>query len=107
VLLAMCWRGARTILQEVSSLLLAALKQSYDYLEDKRPRGLDVLARVATAVSATETVPVLAERLLDPNTPAAALKDVVLALTKLGGKDAIRSAAAVAAAVSGRSAVCE
>ncbi len=75
--------------KEVSTLLLAALKQSYDYLEDKRPRGLDVLARVATAVSATETVPLLAERLLDPNTPAAALKDVVRALTKLGGKDEI------------------
>ena len=64
--------------------------QSYDYLEDKRPRGLDVLARVATAVGATETVPALSARLLDPSTPSAALKDLVLALTKLGGKDAIR-----------------
>ncbi len=74
---------------EMAALLIAALKQSYDYLEDKRPRGLDVLARVATALKVTEAVPVLAERLLDPNTPAAALRDVVLALTKLGGKDAI------------------
>lgn len=77
-------------LAEVSSLLVAALQQSYDYLDDKRPRGLDVLARVATAVGASETVPALSARLLDPSTPAAALKDLVLALTKLGGKDAIR-----------------
>ena len=75
--------------KEISALLVAALRQSYDFLEDKRPRGIDVLARVAQAVSAKETVPVLAERLLDPSTPTAALKDVVVALTKLGGKDAL------------------
>jgi len=75
--------------KEITALVVSALRQSYDYLEDKRPRGLDVLSRVATALSIKEAVPVLAERLLDPNTPAAALKDVVLALTKLGGKDAI------------------
>jgi HEAT repeat protein len=75
--------------KEISALLVAALRQSYDFLEDKRPRGIDVLARVAQAVSAKETVPVLAERLLDPSTPTSALKDVVVALTKLGGKDAL------------------
>lgn len=75
--------------KEISALLVAALRQSYDFLEDKRPRGLDVLARVAQSVGAKDAVPVLAERLLDPSTPTAALKDIVVALTKLGGKDAL------------------
>ena len=70
---------------DTADLLLAALKQSYDFLDDRRPRGIDILAKVAAAVAAKETVPALAERLLDPNTPAPALKDIVSALTDLGG----------------------
>ena len=76
---------------DTADLLLAALKQSYDFLEDRRPRGIDILARVAAAVAAKETVPALAERLLDPNTPAAALKDIVAALTELGGVGSSRA----------------
>ncbi len=74
---------------EVAGQLVAALKQSYDFLEDRRPRGLDTLARAAAAVGANEAVPVLAQRLNDPSTPAAALKDIVAALVQLGGKDAV------------------
>lgn len=74
---------------EVAGLLVAALNQSYDFLEDRRPRGLDTLARAAAAVGAAEAVPVLAQRLADPSTPAAALKDIVAALVQLGGKDAL------------------
>jgi hypothetical protein len=74
---------ARRDLQS-SELLVAALRQSYDFLEDKRPRGLDVLARVAAALGTESAAPVLAERLLDPSTPPAALKEIVSALTQLG-----------------------
>lgn len=76
---------------DTADLLLAALKQNYDFLEDRRARGIDILARVAAAVAAKETVPALAERLLDPNTPAAALKDIVAALTDLGGVGSSRA----------------
>lgn len=75
--------------KELAALVVAALSQSYNHLEDKRPRGLDVLARAAKDLKLTETVPLLAERLHDPSTPQPALKDIVLALTSLGGKDAI------------------
>lgn len=74
--------------EELAALLTASLKQSYDYLEDKRPKGLDVLAKVAAARGVKETAPLLAERLLDPSTPAPALKEIALALGQLGGKDA-------------------
>ncbi|MFO0574535.1 MAG: PQQ-binding-like beta-propeller repeat protein [Polyangia bacterium] len=74
--------------EELAALLTTALKQSYDYLEDKRPKGLDVLAKVAAARSVKEAAPLLAERLLDPGTPAPALKEIALALGQLGGKDA-------------------
>ncbi len=76
---------------DTADLLLSALKQNYDFLEDRRPRGIDILAKVAAAVAAKETVPALAERLLDPNTPAAALKDIVAALTDLGGTGSSRA----------------
>lgn len=76
---------------ELATLLTNALKQSYDYLEDKRPKGLDVLARVAASREIKEAAPLLAERLLDPATPAPALKEIALALGQLGGKDASRA----------------
>jgi hypothetical protein len=77
--------------EELAALLTTSLKQSYDYLEDKRPKGLDVLARVAASRGVKEAAPLLAERLLDPATPAPALKEIALALGELGGKDAARA----------------
>lgn len=77
--------------EELAALLVPALKQSFDYLEDKRPKGLDVLAKVAAARGVKEAVPLLAERLLDPGTPAPALKEIALALGQLGGKDSARA----------------
>lgn len=74
--------------RQAQDLLLAALKQSYDFLEDRRPRGLETLARVAAALGAEETAAVLAERLLDPSTPAPALKEIVAALIALGSTNA-------------------
>lgn len=76
---------------EGTEFLIAALKQSYDFLEDRRPRGIEILAKVAAAMAAKEATPVLAERLLDPSTPTAALKEVVSALTTLGGEGSARA----------------
>lgn len=76
--------------REASGLIVEALAQRYDYLEDKRPRGIDTLARAAAAMDAKEAVPQLAQRLLEPSTPQSALKDVVTALVQVGGKDAVR-----------------
>jgi hypothetical protein len=76
--------------REVTAMLVQALGRRYDYLEDRRPRGVDILARAAAAMDATEALPALSEQLRDSATPPAALKEVVKALIKLGGKDAIR-----------------
>jgi hypothetical protein len=83
--------------QESTDLLVSALKQSYDFLEDRRPRGLDILAQVAAALGAAETAPVLAERLLDPSTPPQALKELVTALTQLGKTGAAGTGGALGA----------
>jgi hypothetical protein len=70
---------------------LEALAEHEDFLADKHPRGLDVLARLAAALGLKEAVPELAAHLRDPATPQTALKDVVVALGRLGGKDAARA----------------
>lgn len=75
--------------KETAALVVAALRQTYDHLEDKRPRGIGVLAKVAAALRLPEAVPVLADRLLDPSTPQNALRDVVVALSTIGGKEAL------------------
>src|SRR5262249_48788944 len=67
----------------------AALQEHTDYLNDKRPRGADVLAKVSAAVNDKESVPLLAAHLMDPATPLQALKEIVRALTSLGGDDAV------------------
>lgn len=72
-------------------LYLDALKGRYDFLEDKQPRAVDVLARAVAALDAKEAAPDLAAHLLDPATPAPALKDIAAALGSLGGKDAARA----------------
>ena len=66
-------------------VFLDALAPSYDFVEDRAPRGVDVLARVVSALDAKGAVPMLARHLLDPATPAGALKDIAAALTHLGG----------------------
>jgi hypothetical protein len=71
--------------RQAAPQLIAALQQGYDFLEDRRPRGLDILARIAAAIGATETEPALAERLLDPSTPPGAMKELVSALVQIGG----------------------
>jgi outer membrane protein assembly factor BamB len=76
--------------KEALPLYLEALKTRYDFLTDKNPAGIDVLARVVTALDAKQAAPDLAAHLLEPSTPQPALKELVAALTHLGGKDAVR-----------------
>ena len=72
------------------ALYREALSQHYDYLADRRVRGVDVLARVAVAVNDPQSVDLLAAHLLDPATPLGALKEIVTALVSLGGPGAVR-----------------
>jgi len=72
-------------------LYLDALKQRYDYLEDRHPHGVEILARVVASLDAKDAAPSLAAHLLDAATPQPVLKDVAAALAGLGGKDAIKA----------------
>ncbi len=66
-------------------LYLEALKLHFDYLADRHPHGIDVLARAVASLDAKEAAPELAAHLLDPATPQAALKEISAALAGLGG----------------------
>jgi hypothetical protein len=77
----------------VAPAMLEALRERYDFLDDKRPRGVDVLARALAALGVAEAVPLLAAHLADHETPEAALKDLVSALATLGGPVAVHALA--------------
>ncbi|HEX9103893.1 MAG TPA: hypothetical protein VF997_16895, partial [Polyangia bacterium] len=69
-------------------LVLEALAERYDFLDDKQPRGVDVMARALAALDVKEAAPLLAAHLSDHETPERALKAVVETLARLGGADA-------------------
>ncbi|MCA1663761.1 MAG: hypothetical protein LC659_05760, partial [Myxococcales bacterium] len=69
-------------------LMLEALAEHYDFLEDKQPRGVDVLARALGALDVKEAAPLLAAHLADHETPERALEPVAETLAHLGGADA-------------------
>ena len=71
--------------------LLSALAEHYDFLDDKQPRGLDVLARALAALDAKDAVPLLAAQLADHETPEAALRDITASLASLGGPQATQA----------------
>jgi outer membrane protein assembly factor BamB len=76
--------------KESAPLYREALAVRYDYLADRRPRSVDVLARVVAAVGDRSAVPLLGQHLLDPATPLPALKEIVKALIVLGGTESIK-----------------
>ncbi len=69
--------------------VLAALRARPDYLEDKKSRGMDVMARVAAELSAKEAAPLVAQHLLYQDTPASALRELARALGRLGGRESV------------------
>jgi outer membrane protein assembly factor BamB len=69
-------------------LMLEALAEHYDFLDDKQPRGVDYIARALGALDVKEAAPLLAAHLADHETPERALKPVVETLARLGGADA-------------------
>ncbi len=69
-------------------LMLEALAEHYDFLEDKQPRGVDVMARALGALDVKEAAPLLAAHLSDHETPERALKPIAETLARLGGADA-------------------
>jgi hypothetical protein len=72
-------------------LFLDALKVHEDFLADTHATGVDVLARAVAALRLKDAAPLLAAHLGDPATPATALKEIVAALTALGGGEASRA----------------
>src|SRR5262249_28791878 len=72
---------------------LEALRDHEDFLADKHPRGVDVLARLAAALGLKEAVPELAAHLADPATPQNALKDLATALVALAKDDRAKESA--------------
>jgi outer membrane protein assembly factor BamB len=77
--------------KEALPLYIDALKLRYDFLEDRTPQGVDVLARAVATLDAREAAPQLAVHLLDAATPQPLLKDISAALAGLGGKDALKA----------------
>lgn len=71
--------------------VLTALKQRPDYLEDKKARGMDVMARVAAELVAKDAAPLIAQHLIHQDTPQSALRGLAASLGRLGGKEAIAS----------------
>jgi hypothetical protein len=71
---------------EAAPLYVDALKLRYDFLEDRHPHGVDVLARACASLAAPpgDAAPLLSAHLLDAATPQAALKDIAGALANLG-----------------------
>jgi hypothetical protein len=77
--------------KEAAPLYLEALKVHFDYLEDRHPQGVGVMARAAAAIGLKDAVPELAAHLADHETPQPALKDLAASLASLGGPVAIRA----------------
>ena len=74
----------------VVPLMLEALAERYDFLDDKQPRGIDVLARALGALQCKEAIAPLAAQLVDHETPERALKDVAATLAELSaGSDGV------------------
>lgn len=70
---------------EAVPLYVDALKLRYDYLADRHPHGVDVLARAVAQLDAKDAAPELAAHLMDAATPQSALKELAAALASLGG----------------------
>lgn len=76
--------------REVASMLVQALSERQDFLTDRRPRGIGILAKAAAAMGAKEALPALVTQLRDPTHTPAVQKELVSALVQLGGADAVR-----------------
>jgi hypothetical protein len=77
--------------KEALPLYLDALRVHFDFLEDKQPTGLDVLARAVAQLDAHEAASSLGAHLLAAATPQTSLKELAAALGGLGGKDAAKA----------------
>ena len=71
-------------------LLIEALLAHTDFLLNKHAVGVEVLARAAAEIGSKEAAPLIGSHLLDPETPQAALRELVGALATLGGKESAK-----------------
>lgn len=72
-----------------AQFLIQALQEHYDYLEGRQAPPLQVIAPTLVAMGAREAVPGLISHLLDHETPAGALPDVIAAIGALGEASAV------------------
>ncbi len=77
--------------KSADKLLVESLATHTDFLAGRRAVGVDVLARAAAEIGSKDAAPLIGAHLADPETPQGSLKDLVLALGTLGGKDAGRA----------------
>lgn len=67
-------------------LLVRALATRTDYVEGTKARGVDMLARAAGKLKGVEAVEPLLSHFGDPETPPAALREIVKALDQIGSQ---------------------
>ena len=69
--------------------LMEALARRYDYLEDTQAPPLEAIVPALLEMEHTEAVPQLITHMMDHETPARVLPDVVRAVVRLGGEEAV------------------
>lgn len=71
------------------AFLMEALARRYDYLEEKQAPPLEAIIPALLEMEHREAVPQLIEHLMDHETPVAVLPQLVDAIVRLGGADAV------------------
>jgi hypothetical protein len=74
--------------KDAASVLAAELRKRYDFVEDVKPVGTEMLAQAIATAGATDQWQALADKLRDPATPPHAIKAIASALKDLGAKQA-------------------
>ena len=72
-----------------AQFLMEALARRYDYLEDTQAPPLEAIVPALLEMEHAEAVPQLIHHMMDHETPARVLPDVVRAVVRLGGEDAV------------------
>lgn len=74
---------------ESLGVFLDALEVRYDFLKGVAPKGVGIVARALGRLGSDKAVPALLAHLMEPNTPVAALQDIVDALVRIGDRRAV------------------
>jgi outer membrane protein assembly factor BamB len=75
--------------KEAVPAIVAELSARYDFVKDKRPRATAELARALAAAGASDTWPVLADKMRDPAVPPVGIRELAAAIGKLHATAAV------------------